>query len=139
MIKVKLLSPAAKVPTRATTCSAGYDIYAVEDTIVPARSSEVIGTGVAFGIPMGWYGMLTHRSSMAFKLDCVASLGVLDQDFVDEVKIKLFNHGDDAVFIKAGDRIAQVVFMECLQGSQIEIVEELKRTTRSGGLGSTGK
>lgn len=138
MIKVKLLSPDAKVPTRATQGSAGYDLYSAEDVIIPARSCEVISTSIAFGIPLGWYGMLTHRSSMAFKLDCVASLGILDQDFVDEVKIKMFNHGDDAIFIKAGDRVAQVVFMECLNGGQIEVVEELQRTTRSGGFGSSG-
>ena len=140
MIKVKHLTESARTPTRATSGAGAFDLYASEDTLILPVSSAVIGTGIALEIPPGWMGLMSHRSSMAFKLDCIASLGYVDADFRGEVKVKLFNLGNDGVYIKAGDRIAQIAFIETYQGNQLELVEDLTSTKRNvGGMGSTGK
>lgn len=139
MIKVKHLTATARTPTRATSGAGAFDLYASEDALILPVSSAVIGTGIALEIPVGWMGVLSHRSSMAFKLDCIASLGFIDADYRGEVKVKLFNLGNDGVHIKAGDRIAQIAFIETYQGNQLGLVEGLTETRRgTSGLGSTG-
>ena len=45
--KIKLLHPDAKVPTRGSPQSAGYDLYASESMVVPARGRALVKTGVA--------------------------------------------------------------------------------------------
>lgn len=47
---VKKLSKDATLPTKATDGSLGIDFYSDEDTIVPAKSFLIIGTGVAIEI-----------------------------------------------------------------------------------------
>ena len=75
-MNIKLLHPDAVVPTRGTSSSAGWDLYAIEDTIIYPGDNAVIPTGIAIEIPNGWFGLLTHRSSLAFKVDTIASLGI---------------------------------------------------------------
>lgn len=141
MIRVKLLHEKAKAPTKATPGSAGWDIYAIEDTVIPPGFSEILNTGIAMEIPKGWVGMLSHRSSLAFKLDTIVSMGIIDQDFTGEIKIKLFNLGlEEGLYIKAGDRVAQIVVVPSYAQENIMIVEELSKTERGeGGFGHTGK
>ena len=45
-LEVKLLSDTAKIPTRGTSYSAGYDLYASEDSIIEARQRGVVKTDV---------------------------------------------------------------------------------------------
>lgn len=139
MIKVKLLNKKAKVPTKGTPSSAGWDLYASKTVLlVPGESIEV-PTGIALEIPEDWVGLLTHRSSLGFKLDTIASFGVIDSDYRGEVKVKLFNLGEEGAWIKAGDRFAQLVIVPYLHWGEMEIVTELSDTARgTGGLGSTG-
>ena len=61
-MKVKRLHPNAKIPTRAYEGDLGFDLYAVEDVIVPAinRSGGIpvvkIKTGIAIELPRGERG-----------------------------------------------------------------------------------
>ena len=137
-MKVKLIHPDAIVPTRATPWSAGWDLYAVEDTLIIPGTSEVIPLGIAVDVGRGNFGLITHRSSFGFKLDTIASFGVIDADYTNEVKVKLFNLGADGVHIKKGDRVAQLLVVPVDMRS-VEVVEELEETTRKGGLGWSGK
>jgi len=52
-LQVKKLSPHAKAPTRGSKFAAGYDIYASETQVVPARGKAMIGTGIAIAVPLG--------------------------------------------------------------------------------------
>jgi len=52
-LQVKKLSPNAKTPTRGSKFAAGYDIYAAETMVVPARGKAMIGTGIAIAVPIG--------------------------------------------------------------------------------------
>ena len=137
-MNIKLLHPDAVVPTRGTSSSAGLDLYAIEDTIIYPGDNAVIPTGIAIEIPNGWFGLLTHRSSLAFKVDTIASLGIIDSDYRGEIKGKVFNLGKLPVSIKKGSRFAQIVFHQHLWFSNFKIVDELSTTKREGGMGSTG-
>lgn len=136
--KVKLLSKKSIAPTKGTEDSAGWDLYATEDILLIPGATGVVGTGIAVQIPHGWCGLLTHRSSLGFRLDTIASFGIVDADFRGEVKVKLFNLGESGVHIKKGDRFAQLVVVPVMC-DPFYIVEDLEDTSRgSGGYGSTG-
>ena len=138
-IKVMKLNEKAIIPTKGSMWAGAYDLYSTEDVLIIPGMSEVIGTGIAFGIDKGWLGLLTHRSSMAFKADSVASLGIIDSDYVGEIKVKMFNLGNDGVHIKKGDRFAQIAFIPHYTSDLVE-VDKLEETIRgTGGMGSTGR
>ena len=57
-VKVKKLSPTARVPTRGSDKAAGHNLYANEGTEIPAREQAVIETGIAIGLPYDIYGRI---------------------------------------------------------------------------------
>lgn len=64
--------------------------------------------------------------------------GVIDADYRGEVKVLLFNHGQDDFKINEGDRIAQLI-VEKICTPEIKEVENLEESIRGhGGFGSTG-
>jgi dUTP pyrophosphatase len=137
-MKVKLIHPNAKVPTRGSPGAAGFDLYAVESAVVVPGAHVLIATGVCFEILLGWYGRVAPRSGLAVKFGINVHAGVIDSDYRGEVSVALINHGDTTWEIKVGDRIAQIVFEKCWDGGLIEI-EELSQTKRGeGAYGSTG-
>ena len=57
-LKVKLLSPEAKIPTRGSEHAAGLDLYSTIETMVPPGDSVLVKTGIALEIPPGSYGRI---------------------------------------------------------------------------------
>ena len=55
-VKVKKLSPEARVPTRGSDKAAGHDLYATEGTEIPAGGQVMVGTGIAIQLPHNTYG-----------------------------------------------------------------------------------
>ena len=105
---------------------------------MPARGKALIGTGLAFAIPVGNYGRIAPRSGLAVRNSLHVGAGVVDADYRGEVKVLLFNHSDDDFEVKEGDRIAQMI-IEKYTLTALEEVEELSETERgAGGFGSTG-
>ena len=48
--------PTACMPTCATPKSVGLDLYSPISVLIPAHNKVLIDTGIAFQIPMGYYG-----------------------------------------------------------------------------------
>ena len=66
-------------------------------------------------------------------------MGVIDADYRGEIMVALHNHGQTAVTLEAGERIAQLVIAPILAPDFCEC-ETLDDTVRGeGGFGSTGK
>jgi len=136
---VKFLTSNAKLPTRASAFSAGYDLSSVENTVVPARQRKLIKTGLSFTIPVGHYGRIAPRSGLALKKGIDVGAGVCDADYTGEVCVILFNHSDEDFVVNDGDRIAQFI-LEKISTPDIEIVNELCDTGRGdNGFGSSGR
>ena len=55
-LQVKLLSNRARLPTKATSKAAGYDLSSACDDIIPANSRRLICTDLAMTVPPGTYG-----------------------------------------------------------------------------------
>lgn len=92
---VKLLSDKATLPTRGSALSAGYDLYAAEDTVIPARGKALVDTQLSIAVPTGTYGRIAPRSGLASKHSIDTGAGVIDADYRGTVFVLLFNYGDN--------------------------------------------
>ena len=128
-----------KLPKKGHGPDAGYDIQSTTNTIVPALSQVVIGSGWNFRIPEGWYGKVEPKSGLALSGISVLG-GVIDSGFEGEVKVIIINHNKDRDFrITAFDWVAQIVFKQVWKGKLIETQDPGSSSTRGkGGFGSTG-
>lgn len=143
MLKVKLLSPAAKTPTVAHPGEdLGYDIYSAETVTLEARGHAIISTGIAVectsasGEQMG--ALLRDKSSMAARRLALTG-GVIDSGYRGEIKVLMENLGDLPTTIQAGDKIANLIPYPVLTG-EVQVVENLNESSRkAGGFGSSGR
>lgn len=136
---VKKLSPHAILPTRGSSYSAGYDLYASKSIVIAARSRGIVDTDIAIALPQSTYGRVAPRSGLAVKSGIDVGAGVIDEDYRGHVMVLLFNHSDAEFVVNAGDRIAQLI-IEQIVTPPVQEVTELTDTTRgTGGFGSTGK
>lgn len=135
--KVKLLSDNAKLPYRATSGSAGYDLFSAEDIVVPAKGKALVKTDIAMTIPDGYYGRIAPRSSLALKCIDVGG-GVIDSDYTGNISVILYNHSNENYQVNKHDRIAQLILTKIIT-PDIILVDEINETDRIGGFGSTGK
>ena len=146
-IELKILNEKC-MPEYATPGSAGIDLKAaslgnMNDGLIEIYpgDQELIGTGVSIHIKdPGYAGMIIPRSSMGKKGIVLGNLvGLIDSDYQGEIKVLLWNRGDDMVKIEHMDRIAQLVIVPVVQ-AKFEIVEHFEQSQRgTGGFGSTGK
>ena len=139
LLPIKKLSLAARIPTKAYPSDAGYDLYCSETTIIPARGSGSVKTDICIAISEEWYGRVAPRSGLAFRHDIDVGAGVVDSGYRGEIKVKLFNHGDEDFVVEFGNKIAQLIITKCLHCEVVE-VDELEATYRgTSGFGSTGR
>lgn len=140
-IRVKL-DPGAKMPTKAYSADAGFDLYAKTD-IEPVYMSKGAGatfdTGVHFEIPRGYVGFLMSKSGL--NVHCgVTSTGVIDATYSGSVAVRLYKHTGfaDFIIINPGQKISQIVFLP-IPEVELEEVDSIEETGRgSNGFGSTG-
>ena len=65
--------------------------------------------------------------------------GTVDSDYRGEIKVIIYNHGNEDFIINNGDRIAQMVLSPVIK-INFEETNNLPDTVRGqGGFGSTGK
>ena len=136
-------SEGLELPSYASAGAAGADLRAAEDEslIVAPGERAAVPTGLILEIPPGWEGQVRPRSGLAIRhgLTVVNAPGTIDSDYRGEVKILLVNLGGEAVTIRRGDRVAQLVLAPVVQVGLVE-AESLQATDRgAGGVGSTGQ
>ena len=134
------------LPERKTKYSAGYDIEAAEDVIIPSFKKGIkptlIKTGLKAYMPKNEYLMLVNRSSNPGKKGLILanSMGIVDRDYYENqdndghIMFAFYNIKDEDVEIKKGERIGQAIF------SPYAVVDNDKADgERAGGFGSTNK
>ena len=97
----------------------------------------LIKTGIKVAIPQGHYGHIKARSGLAMKhgLDTIG--GVIDENYREEIGVIMINHGDKNYKLSKNERIAQMVIKNYTK-VKIEYVDELDKTNREYGFGSSG-
>ena len=134
------------LPVRKTKYSAGYDVEAAEDTIIPSfkkgMKPTLVKTGIKSYMQENEYLMLANRSSNPGKKGLILanSVGIIDKDYYGNpdndghIMFAFYNIKDEDIEIKKGDCIGQAIFMPFLISDNDEA-----EGTRTGGFGSTNK
>ena len=139
VLKFEKTHELAKLPCKNHESDTGYDVYSIEDVIIPARSSNVVGVGLKFAsIPEGYWVKVESRSGLGFKHGIMAHPGIIDCGYRGDAGIKLYNLTDIDYQVKTGDRIAQfAVYMNFSMPIEWGTIEESARGEK--GFGSSGK
>ena len=128
----------AKLPTRATEGSAGYDICVINDKPKTIRPGETyrFHTGISVEMEKDEVLQVFVRSSVGVQRNLVLSngTGIIDSDFYpNEIIMAVTNVGKFAQVVDVNERIAQGIFIKYLT-----VEEESKpKKQRKGGIGST--
>lgn len=129
------------LPARATEGSAGYDVASAEpDFVLAAGERRLVGTGLSMELPHDVECQVRPRSGLALRhgITLPNSPATIDPDYRGELKVILWNSGDEPVPIARGTRIAQLVFARFAAPEVVE-VDSIAATARGGGgFGSTG-
>ena len=145
-IKVKRLTESAKLPTKAHSTDACFDLYVDApdniETGIKIRPGETVklNSGITTEIPHGYFAAIFPRSGLGINknLRLPNCTGIIDSDYRGEWIIALTNDGKVNRTIYHGDRVAQFAILP-VPDVNIKEVKELNDTERgSGGLGSTG-
>jgi len=140
-IPLRRLDSELSLPTRAHSGDAGIDLRSAETVVIAGEGWLSVGTGVAVAIPTGHVGLVAPRSGLAARhgIGVANGPGVVDAGFRGELRVILINHGQEAVTIERGERIAQLVVVPMVE-IEFEEVEELPDSVRGeGGFGSSGR
>ncbi|NCC99879.1 MAG: dUTP diphosphatase [Bacteroidia bacterium] len=124
--------------TRKDNTDTCYDVRCDRDFTVKAGEYEMVSTGVALGIPAGYWVRIEARSGLACKHGVLIGAGVIDNSYVGEVKVMFYNGGKEDLSFSKYDRIAQAR-ISMLEDFVLEEVDSLEETSRGEkGFGSSG-
>ena len=133
------------IPIRKTAHSAGYDVEAAEDIVIPKFTPgckpTLIPTGLkAYCQPDECYLLLNRSSGPKKGFIMANSVGLIDSDYYGNEDndghffFAYFNCSDHDIEVKKGDVIGQVVFTKYLM-----VDNDHATGIRKGGFGSTNK
>ena len=142
-VPFRKLRPGARVPIRAYTGDAGYDLAAADGATLAPGGRAVVGTGVAVVVPVGYAGLVLPRSGLAVRhgVSLVNAPGLIDSGYRGELKVPLINHDRYETFeVLPGMRIAQFVLVRAAEVLfvETELLEESSDGRGRGGFGSSG-
>ncbi len=133
------------LPVRKTKFSAGYDVEAAEDVVIPpfkfGMKPTLIPTGLKAYCAEDEYYILVNRSSGPKRGFVMSnSIGIIDSDYYGNETndghfyFQYYNFKDEDLVIKKGDIIGQVIFQKFLT-----VDDDAAEGVRTGGFGSTDK
>lgn len=138
-IKIKRLSPEAKLPQYAHPGDIGMDLYSQENYELKIGARKIFFLGFALEFPCGFGALIQDKSSLPKNGGIHTMGGVYDAGFRGEYNVQLINLGQEPYQINKGDKIAQLVIFP-IEIAQLKEVQELSDSSRgSGCFGSTGK
>ena len=134
------------LPIRKTKYSAGYDIEAAEDVVIPSfkkgTNPTLVKTGIKAYMEADEVLLLYNRSSNPKKKGLILanSVGVIDKDYYGNpdndghIMFAFYNIKEEDIEIKKGEAIGQAIFQKYLISD-----DDNAQGERLGGFGSTSK
>ena len=134
------------LPIRKTKYSAGYDIEAAEDTVIPSfkkgTNPTLVKTGLKAYMQDDEVLLLYNRSSNPKKKGLIManSVGVIDKDYYGNpdndghFMFAFYNIKEEDIEIKKGECIGQAIFQKFLLTDN-----DKAEGIRMSGFGSTGR
>ena len=118
----------------------GYDVYAIEEVLIPRNDNRNVPIGFALEIPEGYYVSIETRSGHGCKKNIRIHRGIVDQGYRGELSVRAYNHSSESNYLVAkGEKIAQLV-LHRIEVLPLEEVTELLESSRGEkGFGSTDK
>ncbi len=142
-VLIKKLDPSVELPAYKTGGASGMDLMAFikEPITLKPKSSCLVPTGLSVAFSNDFEIQIRPRSGLAAKnnISVLNTPGTIDSDYRGELKVILFNHGNNDFLINNKDRIAQMILAPIMK-IELEQTNDLPETIRGeGGFGSTGK
>ena len=134
------------LPIRKTKYSAGYDVEAAEDTVIPSfkkgMNPTLVKTGIKAYMADDEVLMIFNSSSYPKKKGLILanSVGVVDKDYYGNpdndghIMFAFYNIKDEDVVVKKGEAKGQAIFQKYLITD-----DDVAEGERMGGFGSTGR
>ncbi len=142
-VLIKKLDPAVKLPEYKTDGASGMDLIAfTKETInVRPKTSSLIPTGLSVAFSEDYEIQIRPRSGLAAKdnISVLNTPGTIDSDYRGEIKVIVYNHGNNDFHINNGDRIAQMILTPVIKMELEETIDLPGSIRGKGGFGSTGK
>ena len=142
-VLIKKLDTTVELPAYKTDGASGMDLMAFikEPITLKPNSSCLVPTGLSVAFSKDFEIQIRPRSGLAAKnsIGILNTPGTIDSDYRGELKVILFNHGNNDFLINNKDRIAQMILTPVVK-MDLEETDNLPETIRGeGGFGSTGK
>jgi dUTPase len=83
----------AKLPRYSTEEVAGLDLFATAHLDLPPQKWSKMGTGIRIVCPPGTYGRVAPRSSLAFENGISMLMGIIDNNYRNEINVPIYNPG----------------------------------------------
>lgn len=126
------------VPSRAHDTDAGMDLRTPVAVTVPAHGSVVVDTRTHVELPQGCGGLIVSKSGLNVKHG-ITSAGLVDEGYTGSIRVRLYNHSDDAYTFEPGDKVTQLVVFPVVY-VPLEVVDSIDGGERGDdGFGSTGR
>lgn len=144
-IKTKRTDAAAKLPEYAHSedkgGNSGADLFSIHDYKVYPGRAVLVNTGLHVEIPVGYEIQIRSKSGLALNsyLFVLNSPGTIDANYRGEIKVILFNVGENAYYIKKGDKVAQAVVAPVAYGEFVEDIELSDTQRGETGFGKSGR
>lgn len=143
VIEIKTVNSGKQpLPVYATEQSAGMDLRAdiEEPVVLKPFSRALIPTGLHIQLPAGYEAQIRPRSGLALKhgITVLNTPGTIDADYRGDIGVILINVSAETFTVNPGERIAQMVISEYVQGTLVP-AESLETSERGeDGFGHTG-
>ena len=109
-MKFEKTHPDAQLPAKNFVSDSGWDLFSVDDTVIPANGKAVVPVGLKLAyLEDGYWLSVGSRSGLSFKSSILAHPGVIDQNYRGDLGVLLYNHSNVDYNVRKGDRVAQLV------------------------------
>ena len=114
------LDEGAYMPVREHATDGGLDLKSPIDCCVQPGDSAAIDTRVHIQLPPNTTGEVVCKSGLNVNHGLICS-GLIDEGYTGSIVVKLYNLSKEPYYIKAGDKIAQLVIRPVLYLSPIKV------------------
>lgn len=133
----------AVIPKYNYDSDSGFDLHSTADLEIPAFGRVLVPTGLSFDIKDGYEIQVRSKSGLALKqgLMVLNSPGTVDNGYIGEVQVIVFNTNNYTVTIPKGMKVGQAVLCPVVNGKWVNLVKKSKINEKErgeNGFGSTG-
>jgi dUTP pyrophosphatase len=142
-LEVEQISTDSVVPYYNYQTDSGFDLFSIEQLVIPPFGRKLVSTGIKLGIPDGFEIQIRPKSGLALNMGITVlnTPGTIDEGYTVEIQVIVFNTNNHEVTIDKGMKVAQAVLCPVMSGKYvgISLVDTINNKDRgSKGFGHTG-